>query len=75
MIIASIISRANSRKGSWSTIGCKERIIKLGGRIIQDGLILQFECDDRAHLDKIANRLKIYAGLKSKFPLRIESMT
>jgi len=75
MITASIMSRFNSRKGSASTKGCIERITNLGGRIIKnEGLILTFECDDREHLSKIANRLKIYAGLKTKFPMIIESM-
>lgn len=74
MITASIISRFNTRNGSASTKGCIERITKLGGRIIKNEFVVTFECDDRAHLDKISNRLKIYAGIKSKFPLRIDSM-
>ncbi len=74
MITASIMSRFNSRNGQASTKGCIERIEQLGGRIVSDGLILTFECDTREQLDKIRNRLKIYAGLKSRFPLRIDSM-
>jgi len=73
MITASIMSRFNSRNGSASTKGCVERITKLGGRIKTEGLIVTFECDDRAQLDKIALRLKMYSGLKRKFPMRIES--
>ena len=76
MITASIFSRFSSRKGSSTTKGCIERIVKLGGRIIEDDcIIIKIECDDRAHLDKIMNRLKIYSGLKTKFPYRIDSMT
>lgn len=65
------LARNNKRAGSWSTKGCRERLIKRGIdpdkiTITPNGLLMTVEHPDRTILDKAIRALEIYAGYKFK---------
>lgn len=75
MIIFSLMSRFNTRKGSASTKGTKQRLDKLGVLYWQKhdgpGFIICGYCRNREEYEGIKRTLSIYAGCS--FPIGVES--
>ena len=61
-----IFSRANMRRGQWSTKGILERVAQFVPveQITHEGLFVYVTCYDRPTLDDICKRINTYAGCR-----------